>query len=294
MLVEAKFDNLHAEVQKELRKSKKFVSVAVAWITFRLYADLFKELIDKGVSVSILCTSSPPNNKQSALIDELRDYGVNIRLCIMPRQTNHMHHKFAVVDGSTIMNGSFNWSENAKNSFENLTIIRNAPGLATSFIQEYEKIENLDKDAIKSLQSIAKCKEPNCDGEVANLLVFQSSPLRMTYEIWGDVIQCCSVCGEKSHAIIDNGVQDTQLHSFLSKHELELTREESILFDRQFDSHLTGYSSRGVVIHGIGFVCRELLGRHEEDIYTKIIWKNKFVSESVRDRYETDFGISYE
>lgn len=294
MLVEAKFDGLHTEVQNELRKANRSVSIAVAWITFRLYVDIFKELIDKDVSVNIVCTNSPPNNKQSKLIEELIDYGVSIRLCAMPRQTNHMHHKFAIIDSSTILNGSFNWSENAKNSFENLTIIRNAPDLANSFIQEYEKIEALDKAAIKSLQSIEKCREQSCDGELANLLVFQSSPLRMTYEVLGDVIQCCSVCGEESNTIIENAIQDTQLHSFLSKHELELTKEESILFDRHYDSHLTGYSSQGIVIHGIGFVCRELSGRHEEDIYTKIIWKNKFVSDSVRDRYETDFGVLYE
>lgn len=294
MSAEAKFDDLHNEVQKELKKARKTISIAVAWINFRLYTDVFKELTDKGIKINILSTNSRSNIQQTPLIDELRNYGVNIRLCTMPRNTNHMHHKFAIIDDATILNGSFNWSENAKKSFENLTIIRNETEVVSSFIQEFEKIEKLDKQALKSLQATVKCKEKPCDGEIANLLIFQSSPIRMTYEIWGDVVQCCSVCGEDSYRTLQNAIQDTQLYSFLSKHELELNQEESLLFDRNLDSHLTGYSQYGIVIHGIGFVCRELWGRNEEDIFTKIIWKNKFVSSAVRDRYESDFGVSYE
>lgn len=294
MSVDVKFDEIHSEVHNELRKAKESISIAVAWIAFKLYADLFKELIDKGVAVRILCTNSSSNIKQKKVIDELINYGVRIRLFTMPRNTNHMHHKFAIIDDSTILNGSFNWSENAIRSFENLTIIRDMPEVANSFIEEYEKIESLDKDAIKSLQTLIKCSEPRCDGYLANLLVFQSSPLKMTYEIWGDVIRCCSVCGEESYKEIENGVQDSMLHSYLCQYELELSNEDNILFNRHFDSYLTGYSRRGVIIHGIGFVCRELWGRNYDHIFTNIIWKNKFVSDSVRDRYETDFGVQYQ
>lgn len=293
MSIVVKFDDLHREIKKEIEKATKSISIAVAWITFKLYADSFKSLIDKGVVIKILCTNSPPNNKQISLIDDLRDYGVQIRLCELPRHTNHMHHKFAIIDESTVLNGSFNWSNNASRSFENLTVIKDAPEIASSFIQEFEKIEKLDKKAIKSLQAANKCKEKHCDGKVANLLVFQSSPMNMTYEVWGDVIQCCSVCAEENYKTLHNGVQDTDLHSYLSKNELDLDESESVRFDRQADSYLTGYSQHGVVIHGIGFVCRELWGRDDEFIFTKIVWKNKFVADDVRDRYETDFNVCY-
>lgn len=293
MTIVVKFDDLHQEIKQEIEAATKSISIAVAWITFKLYSDSFKRLIDKGVVIKILCTNSPPNNKQISLIDELRDYGVQIRLCEMPRQTNHMHHKFAIIDESTVLNGSFNWSNNASRSFENLTIIKGDSGIVSSFIQEFEKIEKLDKKAIKSLQASKKCNEKHCDGKMVNLLVFQSSPMNMTYEVWGDVIQCCSVCAEENYKTLHSGVQDTQLHSYLSKSELDLDESESIQFDRQADSYLTGYSQHGVVVHGIGFVCRELWGRDEEFIFTKTVWKNKFVGDDIRDRYETDFDVCY-
>lgn len=294
MSISVKFDDLHREVKQEIEKAIKSVSIAVAWITFKLYAQTFKDLIDNGVAINIICTNSPPNNKQISLIKELRDYGVEIRLCEMPRQTNHMHHKFAIIDESTILNGSFNWSNNAAQSFENLTIIKEEPEIVSSFIQEFEKIEQLDKKAIKSLQASNKCKEKRCDGKISNLLVFQSSPLSMTYEVWGNIIECCSDCAEENFKTLYHGVKDTQFHSCLSIDELDLDDEDSLKFDRQVDSYLTGYSQHGVVIHGIGFVCRELWARNEESIFTKIVWKNKFVADHVRDRYETDFDVFYE
>jgi hypothetical protein len=293
MSIDVKFDDLHREIKFELEAANKSVSIAVAWINFKMYFDTFKDLIDRGVVVNILCTKHSSNLKQIDLINELREHGVQIRLYEMPRQTNHMHHKFAIIDESIIINGSFNWSKNAVTSFENLTIIKNSPNVASSFIKEFEKVENLDKNAIKSLQAANNCKEKGCDGKVSNLLVFQSSPMNMTYEIWGDVIKCCSVCGEDSFTTIKSAVQDTQLHSFLSNDELDFDDEEQLQFTRQSDSYLTGYSQHGVTIHGIGFVCRELRW-NDEDIFTNIVWKNKFVAENVRDRYETNFNVFYE
>lgn len=293
MSIEVTFENLHDKIQQELIKSKKSILIAVAWITFEIYTEIFKALIDKGVKIDILCTNSPPNRKQMTLINELRTYGIGIRLYEMPLQTNHMHHKFAIIDSSTILNGSFNWSNNAKKSFENLTIIKNDQDVVTSFINEFEKIKQLDKKAIRSLQSKSKCKESCCDGYIANILVFQASPLEMTYEVWGDIIECCSVCGEESYNTIESGVQDTYLHNFLCNEEFDFDDNDYLEFNRDKDSYLTGYSTHGVVIHGIGFVVRELLDTHIDDIHTRVVWKNKFVSDAVRDRYESDFGVFY-
>ena len=294
MPIEVKFDNLHQEVQKELKKATNSILIAVAWITFSLYKDILKDLINQKVTIKIICTKSPPNTKQIDVINELRAFGVNIRLYEMPQNHNHMHHKFAVIDNLTILNGSFNWSDNAKKSIENLVIIKNEFTLVNSFVEEFEKIERLDKKAIKSLQTIKKCGEKLCGGDIASLLVFQSSPIKKTYEVWGDIVECCSSCGDMNHRTIKSGIQDTHLYTFLNKEELDFNEEDSVLFDREVDSYLTGYSSHGVIIHAIGFVSRELKWRHEEYVFTKIIWKNKFVGNFVKDRYETDFGVFYE
>ncbi len=46
-----------------------------------------------------------------------------------------MHHKFAVLDGTLLLNGSFNWTKNAsQNNNENIMITNNPYVLMTLFI----------------------------------------------------------------------------------------------------------------------------------------------------------------
>ena len=52
----------------------------------------------------------------------------------------HMHHKFALIDGKTLVNGSFNWTRQAVlNNRENV-IVTSSNQLAKAFRQEFEKM----------------------------------------------------------------------------------------------------------------------------------------------------------
>jgi len=52
-----------------------------------------------------------------------------------------MHNKFAVVDDSTIITGSYNWTQAAEiQNEENLLIIREAPDIARRYMAEFEKL----------------------------------------------------------------------------------------------------------------------------------------------------------
>ncbi len=51
-----------------------------------------------------------------------------------------MHDKFAVIDESVVLTGSFNWTTQAvKNNQENILFIQNNE-LAIKFLQEFEKL----------------------------------------------------------------------------------------------------------------------------------------------------------
>ena len=41
-----------------------------------------------------------------------------------------MHNKFCVIDRSTVINGSYNWSYKARQNHENITVSTNAEELA--------------------------------------------------------------------------------------------------------------------------------------------------------------------
>jgi phosphatidylserine/phosphatidylglycerophosphate/cardiolipin synthase-like enzyme len=54
-----------------------------------------------------------------------------------------LHHKFIVIDGETVITGSFNFSSNAVNSNdENLIIIRNAD-IAALYLQEWDRVRSI-------------------------------------------------------------------------------------------------------------------------------------------------------
>ena len=51
-----------------------------------------------------------------------------------------MHNKFCVIDYSTVITGSYNWSYKAESNFENVIITSNDTTLAEQFISEFNNI----------------------------------------------------------------------------------------------------------------------------------------------------------
>ena len=51
-----------------------------------------------------------------------------------------MHNKFCIIDYSTIITGSYNWSYKAENNFENVIINYDDTALAEQFISEFNQI----------------------------------------------------------------------------------------------------------------------------------------------------------
>ena len=54
-----------------------------------------------------------------------------------------MHHKVIVIDGATVISGSYNYSENAENNNnEAFLIVKRAPALANDFVGEFKRIQH--------------------------------------------------------------------------------------------------------------------------------------------------------
>jgi cardiolipin hydrolase len=51
-----------------------------------------------------------------------------------------MHHKFAVVDGAVLVNGSFNWTRQAVLSNQENVVLTRSPALAARFQQQFERL----------------------------------------------------------------------------------------------------------------------------------------------------------
>lgn len=139
MQTEAVFENIAERIQLEISKAQKSVFIAVAWFTNK---NLFNELVNKarnGCTVSLIISNDNINLNSSIDFDQL-DIGKSKVYKIGNGDTELMHNKFCVIDYSTVITGSYNWSYKAESNFENVIITSNDTTLAEQFISEFNNI----------------------------------------------------------------------------------------------------------------------------------------------------------
>jgi phosphatidylserine/phosphatidylglycerophosphate/cardiolipin synthase-like enzyme len=51
-----------------------------------------------------------------------------------------LHHKFAVIDGKTVITGSFNWSPSAAHQNDEVLLVIRSPQLAAHFTREMDRL----------------------------------------------------------------------------------------------------------------------------------------------------------
>jgi multidrug efflux pump subunit AcrA (membrane-fusion protein) len=141
MQTQAYFDDIQLHILYELRKATTSIHIAVAWFTD---PDIFEQLCQKagsGVRVELIVVNDSINRKSGIEHEQLRDLGgVFMMVGDKKKSSAIMHNKFCVIDGATVITGSYNWSRQAQQNSENITIISDHPELARQFIQEFESI----------------------------------------------------------------------------------------------------------------------------------------------------------
>jgi len=286
------FENHSSVIRQELLKATQSVFIAVAWINFRVYEDVFEELISKKIPLHIQCTDNNTNRSHQAAIDRLNATGAKIRLLKMPGSRNHMHHKFAVVDKRTIINGSFNWSPNATQSFENLMVLKDCPSEAEEFINEFYRMARSSTAAIRLLQRKVRCREKGCGGEIFNVLVFAERASKY-FELTGDIISVCGSC--YNYRVVQGHVVDNQLPILLDEYRHAGSEEDSLEYYSSISRQLESYMGGKEIVHAIGQVYTGLDGFDNDLLETTVLWKNVFVGDRLPSKFEDEnFDVIYE
>ena len=65
--------------------------------------------------------------------------GIDVR---MDRSPHHMHHKFAIFDGSVLLNGSYNWTRSAFLSNRENLLVTTHTSLVAQFSNEFDAMWN--------------------------------------------------------------------------------------------------------------------------------------------------------
>ena len=139
MQTEAVFENIAERIQQEISQAKKSIYIAVAWFTnIRLFNELVRKASD-GCSVSIIISDDSINENSHIDFDRLSSNNSRVYKA-GNGDTELMHNKFCIIDYSTVITGSYNWSYKAASNFENVIITRDDTKLAGQFISEFNNI----------------------------------------------------------------------------------------------------------------------------------------------------------
>ena len=123
-------------------------TIDVAMYSFRdhLVLEALEDAVDRGVTVRVVFQSASEHRKdpEGTRSAELEDAGIEVRWV-----NKIMHHKFAILDGETLVNSSGNWSYGAATRFdENTVILDDDTRLVLSFQQEFDLMWDNSRDFV--------------------------------------------------------------------------------------------------------------------------------------------------
>eukprot|EP01098_Paradermamoeba_levis_P001352 TRINITY_DN1155_c0_g1_i2.p2 TRINITY_DN1155_c0_g1~~TRINITY_DN1155_c0_g1_i2.p2 ORF type:complete len:155 (-),score=30.25 TRINITY_DN1155_c0_g1_i2:81-545(-) len=119
-----------------IKSAKKSIDACVYCITDNRIARALIELHKKGVEVRVISDNDKAKDEGSDLV-ELKNAGIKVKT---DQSAYHMHHKFCIVDGSLLINGSFNWTKGACFYNRENVMITNEPEFVKSFQDEFETL----------------------------------------------------------------------------------------------------------------------------------------------------------
>lgn len=104
----------------------------------------FQAALKRGVTVRLIFNQDhkleipvpPPPEVDLEFVDRLRSAGVQVKP--VPGIPDLMHHKFVVRDGSAVLTGSTNWTNDSWNREENAMLSVESPELAAAYAADFE------------------------------------------------------------------------------------------------------------------------------------------------------------
>lgn len=297
-MIDVIFDDLQNEIQKRLMYAQKSVHIAVAWVNFKVYDKIFRDLLHRGVKVEIVVNDDFINKRYDSIINRLILEGAAVKKFRMASTRQYMHEKFVVIDSQWVLFGSYNWSQNANKNFEYLAFC-DEQNIIAKFQYEFRCLWDLSREDIIALQQPRCCDL--CRMPMYNIGVISPEGY---YQTRFEVYQQCGCdfrIKEKYTEFYDIAVYNN-FQGIIDK--FNCVKEELFMFGIDFDekeeeralqgldiqvaNYLAGirHSTGNINIHAVGIYsyrdCKYDDGRR----FIKLVWKEKFVMVNLEDEYE--------
>ncbi len=121
---------------EQIDHANKRLKICVFTISDDRITDAIRKAYHKGVDVKIITDNDKSNDIGSDVI-RLAQEGIPIK---MDSTSNHMHHKFMVVDELLLLTGSYNWTLSAARFNQENIVLSSEAGVVKSFLNEFDKL----------------------------------------------------------------------------------------------------------------------------------------------------------
>ena len=133
------FDDIANNIINRINAANFSIKIAVAWFTNLDLFNSIKAALSRNIKVILVTNNDLINNGGYCLnFDELIDSGLILHLVEYPEM---LHYKFCIIDDSTTITGSYNWTFYAEEiNKEDVIIIDKLPMVTNAFIDVFDSL----------------------------------------------------------------------------------------------------------------------------------------------------------
>ena len=121
-------------IRQYVRRARSSLDICVFTVSDDRISSEIVAAHRRGVAVRLI-TDNDKEEDAGSDVEWLRDAGIPVAVDIT---SAHMHHKFALIDGDWLLNGSFNWTRSASEKNEENLVASNDPELVRQFRRHFD------------------------------------------------------------------------------------------------------------------------------------------------------------
>lgn len=129
-------DGCWKKIASMMSSARHTIDICVFTITDDRIAEPIQAAHNRGVKVRVITDNDKANDRGSDA-ERLARAGLEVRV---DRTEHHMHHKFALFDGTRLLTGSYNWTRSAAAYNEENLIVTDNRELIAGFDAEFERL----------------------------------------------------------------------------------------------------------------------------------------------------------
>ncbi|MGE5073032.1 MAG: phospholipase D-like domain-containing protein, partial [Anaerolineae bacterium] len=131
-------DHVEAFLLDQLRGAKKSINFLAYSFTSDPLAAVIRQQAAAGITVAGVMDEDQAKTNKGGEYDAFRTDGVNVRL---DGEHGLMHNKVIVIDGETVVTGSYNFTASAEKANDENVLVVISTDIAAQYLQEFKRIQ---------------------------------------------------------------------------------------------------------------------------------------------------------